>query len=77
MIKHGHISKTTAASIATAEPPPFLQENAAQAISEANAPLCATCRRLVSLTDKGMVKVHFASPTDTRPCPGSYQAWNG
>lgn len=51
--------------------------HAAKVIAEANAPMCQLCRRLVSLTDKGMVKVHFANVTDTKPCLGSYKAWTG
>jgi len=50
---------------------------AASAIAESNAPLCSICRRLVSLTEKGFVKVHFARGEDVRPCPASYQPWAG
>lgn len=73
MIEHGHIEP-----VKPLTPDPWEQVAlAAKVTAEANAPICSKCRRLVSLTDKGIVKVHFASTTDTRPCPASYQPWTG
>lgn len=64
--------------VLTGEPDSWAQVAfAAKAMAEAHAPLCPKCRRLVVLTEKGFVKVHFAKVEDARPCPGSYQAWTG
>lgn len=51
--------------------------NMEKVLSEANAPICSKCRTLISLTEKGFVKVHFAKSEDLRPCPTSYQPWSG
>ncbi len=91
MIEHGHIIPVSEPqmpqTIDTAANDPWEQvalaasKNApvdvAKVVAEANAPICATCRRVVSLTDKGIVKVHFATNAETRPCAGSWKAWNG
>jgi len=47
----------------------------ARAAAEAErrpAPKCPHCQNLVSVTDKNIVKVHFAKTADVRPCLGSY-----
>lgn len=49
----------------------------AKAKAEQNAPICAQCRRMVVLTENGVVKVHFADAATTRPCPGSFKPWTG
>src|SRR3990172_4549583 len=74
MIAHGHIVVEQPAPVAPeVQAEPVLEK----VLAEVYAPLCPACRGLVSLTDKGFVKVHFASSADVRPCAGSYRPWTG
>ena len=40
--------------------------------STCEAPHCPTCGQLVVTDERGMIKVHFATVADTRPCLASW-----
>lgn len=46
---------------------------AAAAAEIPKAPTCPHCGTLISVTDGGMIKVHFETATSSRPCPKSYR----
>ncbi len=46
---------------------------AARAARDRHCPV-EGCGQLLSLTDAGMIKVHYQNAAATRPCPGSWKA---
>jgi len=58
----------------TDEPPNVedtTEEDTTEEVTVPWAPRCAVCRGLVSVGDRWVVRPHFATVNDVRPCPGT------
>jgi hypothetical protein len=52
---------------------PWAEVARAASQEQATGRTCPVCHTIIVLTEHDEVKVHFAKPTDARPCPKSYK----